>query len=75
VRAQTDDLLTHYTRKTAKIGYCLSFFRGEQKVIFEKALKYIRMFEDSKTYVREQDITDNVEQMHSGRNLPQDLRK
>jgi hypothetical protein len=41
------------------------FFRGEQKVIFEKALKYIQMFADSKTYVREQDIIDNVEQMVS----------
>jgi hypothetical protein len=61
VDGKRDDLLDD-AEDTAPV---FDFFRGEQKVIFEKALKYIRMFEDSKTYVREQDITDNVEQMAS----------
>jgi hypothetical protein len=61
VDSKRDDLLDD-AEDTAPV---FDFFRGEQKVIFEKALKYIRMFEDSKTYVREQDITDNVEQMAS----------
>jgi hypothetical protein len=56
-----DDLLDD-AEDTAPV---FDFFRGEQKVIFEKALKYIQMFTDSKTYVREQDIIDNVEQMTS----------
>lgn len=34
------------------------FFNGEQRTIFEKAQKYIRIFENSKTYVRDQEITD-----------------
>ena len=34
------------------------FFNGEQRAIFEKAQKYIRIFENSKTYVRDQEITD-----------------
>ena len=41
------------------------FFKGEQKPIFEKALKFIQMFEDSKTYVRDQEITDNSAQMET----------
>jgi hypothetical protein len=61
VDSKRDDLLDD-AEDTAPV---FDFFRGEQKVIFEKALMYIRMFEDSKTYVREQDITDNVEQMAS----------
>jgi hypothetical protein len=59
VDKKRDDLLDD-AEDTAPV---FAFFRGEQKVIFENALKYIRMFEDSKTYVREQDITDNVDQM------------
>lgn len=39
------------------------FFKSGQKKIFEKALEQIQMFENSKTYVREQEIIDNVEQM------------
>ena len=39
------------------------FFKGGQKQIFEKALEQIQMFENSKTYVREQEIIDNVAQM------------
>ncbi|MCM1236124.1 MAG: BREX system P-loop protein BrxC, partial [Ruminococcus flavefaciens] len=39
------------------------FFRGEQKAIFEKTLKYIGIFENSKTYVSDQDILAVVEQM------------
>ena len=61
VDKKRDDLLDD-AEDTAPI---LDFFKGEQKTIFEKALKYIRMFEDSKTYVREQEITDNVAQMEA----------
>jgi hypothetical protein len=61
VDSKRDDLLDD-AEDTAPV---FDFFRGEQKVIFEKTLKYIQMFEDSKTYVREQDITDNVEQMEA----------
>ena len=39
------------------------FFRGDQKKIFEKALQQIRIFENSKTYVRDQEIIDNVAKM------------
>lgn len=39
------------------------FFKGGQKQIFEKALEQIQMFENSKTYVREQEIIENVAQM------------
>ena len=35
-----------------------AFFYGEQRTIFEQALRYIRIFENSKTYVRNQEITD-----------------
>lgn len=41
------------------------FFKSGQKDIFEKALEQIRMFENSKTYVREQEIIDNVAQMEA----------
>ena len=41
------------------------FFKGGQKKIFEKALEQIRMFENSKTYVREQEVTDNVARMEA----------
>ena len=43
----------------------LDFFKGGQKKIFEKALEQIRIFENSKTYVREQEIIDNVAQMEA----------
>lgn len=59
VDKKRDDLLDDAEDTTP----VFDFFRGEQKPIFEKALKYIKMFEDSKTYVREQEITDNVAQM------------
>ena len=36
-----------------------------QKKIFEKALEQIQIFENSKTYVREQEIMDNVAQMEA----------
>ena len=61
VDKKRDDLLDD-AEDTAPV---FDFFKGEQKPIFEKALKYIQMFEDSKTYVREQDITDNVAQMEA----------
>lgn len=41
------------------------FFKSGQKKIFEKALEQIQMFENSKTYVREQEIIDNVAQMEA----------
>jgi hypothetical protein len=59
VDRKRDDLLDN-AEDTAPV---FDFFNGEQKAIFEKALKYIQMFEDSKTYVREQGIIDNVEKM------------
>ena len=43
----------------------IEFFKGERKKIFEKALEQIQMFENSKTYVREQEIIDNVAQMEA----------
>ena len=61
VDQKRDDLLDD-AEDTAPV---FDFFRGEQKPIFEKALKYIKMFEDSKTFVREQEITDNVAQMEA----------
>lgn len=39
------------------------FFNGDQKDIFEKTLKYISIFENSKTYVSDQEILSVVEQM------------
>ncbi len=41
------------------------FFKNDQKKIFERALDQIQMFENSKTYVREQEIIDNVAQMEA----------
>ena len=41
------------------------FFKSGRKKIFEKALEQIQMFENSKTYVREQEIIDNVAQMEA----------
>lgn len=41
------------------------FFKNDQKKIFERALEQIQMFENSKTYVREQEIIDNVAQMEA----------
>lgn len=61
VDKKRDDLLDN-ADDTAPV---FDFFKGEQKPIFEKALKFIRMFEDSKTYVREQEITDNIAQMEA----------
>lgn len=61
VDKKRDDLLDD-AEDTAPV---FDFFKGEQKLIFEKALKYIKMFEDSKTYVREHEIIDNVTQMES----------
>ena len=59
VDKQRDDLLDE-AEDTAPI---FDFFHGEQKSIFEKALKYIRIFEDSKTFVRDQEITDIYDQI------------
>ena len=41
------------------------FFKGGQRKIFETAQKQIQMFENSKVYVREQEIIDNVTQMEA----------
>ncbi|WP_026519395.1 BREX system P-loop protein BrxC [Butyrivibrio sp. FCS006] len=54
VDKKRDDLLDD-AEDTAPV---FDFFNGEQRTIFEKAQKYIRIFEDSKTYVRDQEITD-----------------
>lgn len=59
VDSMRDDLLDD-ADDTAPI---FDFFKGGQKQIFEKALEQIQMFENSKTYVREQEIIDNVAQM------------
>lgn len=56
-----DDLLDD-AEDTAPV---FDFFNGEQKNIFEKALKYINIFENSKTYVREQEIIDLVADMET----------
>ena len=56
-----DDLLDD-AEDTAPV---FDFFNGEQKNIFEKALKYINIFENSKTYVREQEIIDLVADMEA----------
>ena len=61
VDKKRDDLLDD-AEDTAPV---FDFFKGEQKPIFEKALRYIKMFKDSKTYVREQEIIDNVAQMEA----------
>lgn len=61
VDRKRDDLLDD-ADDTAPV---FDFFKGGQKKIFEKALEQIRMFENSKTYVREQEIIDNVAQMEA----------
>lgn len=59
VDKKRDDLLDD-AEDTAPV---FEFFKGEQKPIFERALKFIHMFENSKTYVRDQGIIENVAQM------------
>ena len=59
VDQKRDDLLDD-AEDTAPV---FDFFKGEQKTIFEKTLKYIAIFENSKTYVSDQDILTVVEQM------------
>ena len=61
VDRKRDDLLDD-ADDTAPV---FDFFKSGQKKIFEKALEQIRMFENSKTYVREQEIIDNVAQMEA----------
>ena len=61
VDKKRDDLLDD-ADDTAPV---FDFFKGGQKKIFEKALDQIQMFENSKTYVREQEIMDNVAQMEA----------
>ena len=61
VDEKRDDLLDD-ADDTAPV---FDFFKGGQKKIFEKALEQIQMFENSKTYVREQEIMDNVAQMEA----------
>ncbi|HCC06813.1 MAG TPA: BREX system P-loop protein BrxC [Clostridiales bacterium] len=45
------------------IGPIMSFFGGEQKVIFAKACKYVKVFNDSKTYVVDREIIEIVAKM------------
>lgn len=59
VDQKRDDLLDD-AEDTAPV---FDFFKGEQKTIFEKTLKYIAIFENSKTYVSDQDILHVVDQM------------
>ncbi|MDE6980064.1 MAG: BREX system P-loop protein BrxC [Lachnospiraceae bacterium] len=61
VDKKRDDLLDD-AEDTAPV---FDFFRGDQKAIFEKTLKYIGIFENSKTYVSDQEILAVVEQMSS----------
>lgn len=61
VDKKRDDLLDD-ADDTAPV---FDFFKGEQKPIFEKALKFIQMFENSKTYVRDQEIIDDIAQMEA----------
>ena len=61
VDKKRDDLLDD-ADDTAPV---FDFFKSGQKKIFEKALEQIQIFENSKTYVREQDIIDNVAQMEA----------
>lgn len=56
-----DDLLDEAEDTTP----VFDFFNGEQKTIFEKTLKYIGIFENSKTYVSDQEILAIMEQMTS----------
>lgn len=68
VNKKRDDLLDD-GEDTAPV---FDFFNGEQRTIFDKAQKYISIFENSKTYVREQDIIDVAKQMEDivGQNKP-----
>ena len=61
VDKKRDDLLDD-ADDTAPV---FDFFKSGQKKIFETALEQIQMFENSKTYVREQEIIDNVAQMEA----------
>ncbi len=61
VDKKRDDLLDD-ADDTAPV---FDFFKSGQKKIFEKALEQIQMFKNSKTYVREQEIIDNVAQMEA----------
>lgn len=61
VNDKRDDLLDD-GEDTAPV---FDFFNGEQKKIFETALKYIKIFENGKTYVREQDIIGLVGEMEA----------
>ena len=61
VGKKRDDLLDD-ADDTAPV---LDFFNGDQKKIFEKAQEQIQMFENSKIYVREQEIIDNVARMEA----------
>lgn len=61
VDQKRDDLLDD-AEDTAPV---FDFFHGDQKAIFEKTLKYIAIFENSKTYVSDQKILAVVEQMSS----------
>ena len=61
VDKKRDDLLDD-ADDTAPV---LDFFNGDQKKIFEKAQEHIQMFENSKIYVREQEIIDNVARMEA----------
>ena len=54
VDRERDDLLDD-AEDTAPV---FAFFYGEQKTIFEQTLRYIQIFENSKTYVRDQEIID-----------------
>lgn len=54
-----DDLLND-AEDTAPV---YDFFRGDPKVIFEKTLKFIDIFENSKTYVSDQEILAVAEQI------------
>lgn len=56
-----DDLLDD----AEDVAPVFNFFNGEQKAIFEKALKMVGMFETSKTYVRDQELIALVEKMNN----------
>jgi len=45
------------------IAPVLDFFSGEQKTIFEKAWKYIEIFDRSKTYVVDRNLIDTIKSM------------
>ena len=61
VDKKRDDLL-YDADDTAPV---FDFFKGGQKKIFEKALEQIQMFENSKIYVRDQEVIDNVAKMEA----------